>query len=182
MLSRGDLRQCSSTYLFWGICSADIHLFDGAQNLLTAFLELCHMGTAQVKNCSHRCIDELNFALQAEFGCNTLKLLSSTKRHAFFLTFHMTISHKSQQWLMACLILQICLSRYFWTEWKRMENLALTMRFCLFAIMFLLLLPPAHCNHNNGSHRRSKVSAGHIKSIVRFNPVLRRAVQYTNKS
>ena len=89
------------------------------------------------------------------------------------------ISHNNDLWLVWYLRY---ISLGILTEQKRMEKLALTTCFCLFAIIFLLLLPPAHLNCNSGSHTRSKVSAGHTKSIVRFNPVLRRAAQYTNKS
>ena len=93
----------------------------------------------------------------------------------------MTRSPKSQQWLAAHLTPQIYLSRYF-NRVEQNGEISTNYSFCLLVIMFLLLLPPTHHKCNSGSHARSKVSAAHIKSIVRFNPVLRRDGQYTNKS
>lgn len=54
-------------------------MFEEGQNSLIALLELCHMGTAQGKNCSHHYTGELNSALQAEFGCNNVKAATTVR-------------------------------------------------------------------------------------------------------
>lgn len=78
MLSQGDLRLFQHRP-FLMIYSAGIHLFEGGQNWLIAVLALCHMGTAQAKNCHHCYTSDLNSALQAEFGCSNIKAATTVR-------------------------------------------------------------------------------------------------------
>lgn len=163
-LSRGDLRWCFSTYLLLGMCSPKIDRYLRELNIYRLHFWNSAIG-GQPKRRTVTLTTLMTWTLFFRLKCGySIVKAAWQHRHAYFLTLQRNTSCKTQQWVMALLIQQVSLSRYFNTV---EENGEISTNYLLLFVggslsTFVTTSPP---EQNCSSYTWSKLSAGHRRSL-----------------